>query len=65
MSYFSSDDPKRSVPQDYVDYLLCKKFGWTIQELDDAPSDRIRRFLTIIRIEGNFENIEAQKHNLS
>lgn len=42
-------------PPEYVDYLLCKHFGWTITELYDQPSHKVAQFLTII-------NIEAQ-HN--
>ena len=49
------------MPAAYVDYILCKKFHWTISELDEQPSDRVMEFLTIIRIEGSFENIERQK----
>ncbi len=32
-------------PPEYVDMLLCERFGWTVQELDDAPADRIHEFL--------------------
>lgn len=49
------------MPRAYLDYLLCKQFGWTIAELDDQPSDRILEFLTIIRVEGSFKNMEQQK----
>jgi hypothetical protein len=49
------------VPRQYLDYLLCKHFGWTPSELDSQPSDRILEFLTIIRIEGSFQSIEQQK----
>jgi hypothetical protein len=49
------------VPPEYIDYLLCKTFGWTVTELDEQPRDRILNFLTIIRIEGQFQNIEQQK----
>jgi hypothetical protein len=49
------------VPSEYIDYLLCKKFHWTISQLDEQPSDRVMQFLTIMKIEGSFENIERQK----
>lgn len=49
------------MPPAYVDYLLCKKFHWTITELDDQPADRIMQFLTIMRVEGSFERVEQQK----
>jgi len=45
----------------YVEYLLCKKFGWTITELDEQPQNRILEFLTIIRVEGQFEKLEQTK----
>jgi len=49
------------VPRPYLDYVLCKHFGWTPSELDAQPSDRILEFLTIIRIEGSFEKMKQQE----
>lgn len=61
MSFFKSNNDKTPMPPEYIDYLLCKKFGWTPVELDMQPQDRIIQFLTIMKIEGAFENIEMQK----
>ena len=49
------------MPPEFVDYLLCKTFHWTPVELDNQSHDRIMQFLTIMRIEGAFENMKSQE----
>jgi len=43
------------VPFSYLEYKLCEKFGWTLQELDSQPYENIDAFMKIMNIEGQFE----------
>ena len=43
-----------SAPIEYVDMLMCERFGWTIEELDNTPADRIQQFLSMWVLETEF-----------
>lgn len=43
-------------PIDYVNYVLCKTFGWTYNELMKQPADFVEKMLNIIKIENKFKN---------
>lgn len=38
-------------PPEYLDMMLCERFGWTIQELENTPADRVREFLIMWDLE--------------
>ena len=46
----------KNTPPEYIEYYLCKEFGWTINELYSQPWDKIDTFLKIINIETQFKN---------
>lgn len=39
------------MPPQYLDMLLCERFGWTIQELDETPAHRINEFIAMWQVE--------------
>jgi len=39
------------VPKEYINYKLCKTFGWTYKQLMNQPSDFINEMISIINIE--------------
>jgi hypothetical protein len=44
------------VPVEYINYNLCKTFGWTYEQLLEQPSDFIEKMIDIIKIENKFKN---------
>ncbi len=47
-----------SAPAEYIDMLICERFGWTIDELDNAPAPRIHEFLMMWTMETEFAKPE-------
>lgn len=39
------------IPTDYLDLLLCERFGWTPDELYDADPDLVMKFLVMWSVE--------------
>ena len=46
-------NPKRGAPEIYADYLLCEKFGWTPEELDNQDTHKLDLFLYIMKLEND------------
>lgn len=44
------------VPVEYVNYILCKTFGWTYEELLKQPSDFVEQMIDIIKLENKLKN---------
>ena len=44
------------VPIEYINYTLCKTFGWTYEQLMKQPTDFIEKMISIIKIENKFKN---------
>lgn len=44
----------KKVPDEYIEYILCKEFGWTYQELMSQPADFVERLLLIRNIERKY-----------
>jgi len=44
-----------------TEYLLCSKFGWTLEELRMSPASDIEMFSAIMGIEAQFQNRESNK----
>ena len=36
--------------------MVCKKMGWTINELYRQPAEKVNMFMSIMDIEGQFKN---------
>lgn len=45
-------------PSQYRDYVLCRAFGWTLQEIDDQPAARTDWLLACHR---TTEQVRADK----
>lgn len=43
-------------PIEYIQYLLCKEFGWTYQELMEQPTDFVENILTVMSIVNKKKN---------
>jgi len=37
---------------------MCAKFGWTIHELYSQPLRKVERFATIMKIEGDLQELD-------
>lgn len=44
------------VPMEYINFTLCKTFGWTYEQLISQPSDFVEMMIDIIKIENKFKN---------
>jgi len=38
-------------PEEYLNYLLCSKFGWTYNELMNQPAEFVRKMIIIMNTE--------------
>lgn len=47
-------------PIEIIEYMLCEKFGWTITQLYEQPAEKVTRFLQIMSIKRQHENIQQQ-----
>lgn len=47
-------------PDEIVEYLLCKEFGWTLTELYDQPGVKVLRFLQIMHIKRQHDKMKEQ-----
>lgn len=47
----------RQIPDEYIDYVLCEKFGWLPSEIDKQDDYILSIFLQIM----GFENIEKER----
>lgn len=43
--------PVEEIPLIYIDYLLCRQFGWMPSEIDKQDNRVIETFLEIMRVE--------------
>ena len=44
---------------------LCEKFGWTLQELESQPWEKIEMFLHIMNLEKQFQDRRQRLENQS
>ena len=51
----------RDIPDIYIDYILCKHFGWTPNQLDEQDTNKIDYFIKIINIINDVEQKELKK----
>ena len=49
------------VPDEYIDYIFCKKFGWTIEEVNNLDDRIYNIFLEIMEIEADLQKKELKK----
>lgn len=47
-------------PPELLDYLICKEFGWTIDELNEQPVNEVLKFVQIMAIQRQQEKIREQ-----
>ena len=52
---------KSTPPQAYVDYVLCKEFGWTPDQLDQQDDYEIQKMLTVMSVIGEQKKKEHDK----
>ncbi len=48
------------MPTKYLEMKLCERFGWTIEDLDNTPVDRINEFLTMWDVESGVSKAETE-----
>jgi len=41
---------------------MCEKFGWTIQEFESQPWDKVELFLDMMGIENQFQERERKSN---
>jgi hypothetical protein len=51
----------QEVPDVYVDYILCKHFSWTPNQLDEQDDEVITAFVEIINLINEREDKELKK----
>ena len=56
MYFFGSDVSKKSMPKRIVQYLLCREFGWTPQQLEEMEAEIVEDFLAIMSFERQKQN---------
>lgn len=44
-----------------MEYQLCSKFGWTLQELRNMPESDLDMFIKIMNIESQFNNRDIKE----
>lgn len=49
------------MPDVYIDFILCKTFGWTPDQLDDQDTSILNSFLQIISYENEAKEFEMKK----
>lgn len=49
------------MPLVYLEYKLCEKFGWTLEQLYSQPWEKIDAFLKIMQLEAEFEKRDLEK----
>jgi hypothetical protein len=50
-----------SAPVEVLEYRLCEKFGWTITQLDDQPTNAVDKFITIMGIENQLKQAKERE----
>lgn len=41
-----------NAPIEYMEMIICREFGWTYDELEAQPADRIQQVMAFLSIEG-------------
>jgi len=62
---FLSGDKDARAPEEYIDYVLCKTFGWTPEQLERQDSQKIEEFLLIINLEREVQDDEIRREKNS
>jgi len=44
-----------------MDYLICKKFGWTVEEVNSLPQTKYEEIIAIMNIEQQFQTHNSNK----
>lgn len=44
-----------------MDYLICQKFGWTVEEVNSLPLTKYEEIIAIMNIEQEFQTRDASK----
>lgn len=50
------------MPEQYVDLLLCERFGWSPEDLYDADPDIIEEFLVMWDVESGVKRAADDAH---
>ena len=57
---------KKGVPFEFLEYRICKEFGWTLTELEVQPWNKIELILDMMNMEQQFQKrdqrLMEQKH---
>jgi hypothetical protein len=57
MSFLSGNE-EAIEPPEMLELALCERFGWTINELNDQPANKITRFLQILNAKEQFAEMK-------
>lgn len=59
VSYFNGTKVANP-PDELVEFMLCKEFGWTINELYEQPESKVQRFIQIITTRNEIRQAKAK-----
>ena len=48
-----------AVPPEYLNFVLCREFGWTYEQLMSQPADFVESMLMILNVERKHRNKNA------
>ena len=49
-------------PSEYINFILCEKFGWTFQDLASQPASFIQDILTVLEVVNKLREKELGKN---
>lgn len=52
----------QEVPEIYITYMLCEKFGWTVEQVENADVLVIEAFLLIMSLEAKRDRLQQLRH---
>jgi hypothetical protein len=58
--FFGGDTHCEDLPDELTDYMLSKEFGWTPSQINEQDDMVIRKYITLMNIEGE-EQERSQK----
>lgn len=60
-AHLASTLGERIVPWEYIEYLLCEKFGWTVSEVEAMPQNYFLLFLAFMQAERKAGRLKEAK----
>lgn len=53
--------PGAKVPAEFTELIICEKFGWTFEELQETPQFVIDRILAMAEVDAKYQKEETEK----